>query len=229
MKKKQLEEYKTQSTTDTNIININPIKYKKTNGFTFGRVYPLKSLSLGSIRKEIRHTIAADIYTDIDITNAHPEIIYQTCKYNNIQCDILEHYVLNRTQHIKDIRNTYNVSYEQAKRLFIILLYFGDFTTWIKQYNLDITFKPTEFITKFIEQRNIYGKHIEDANDDIALEIKARKTKQHIFNYNDTASIVAIWCQEIEHRILQTIYTYATTNKYIYKKNTVLCFDGIMI
>jgi hypothetical protein len=50
------------------------VTYKLTSS-GFGRVYATKSLSLGSIRKEVRHTLAKDIYVDIDIENCHPMIL----------------------------------------------------------------------------------------------------------------------------------------------------------
>lgn len=46
--------------------------------------------------------------------------------------------------------NTYNVEKDDAKNLFIILLYFGSFTSWIKEKNVTINTKQTTFITKFI-------------------------------------------------------------------------------
>ena len=55
------------------------ILYKMTSS-GFGRVYATKSLSLGSIRKEVRHTLVKDIYVDIDIENCHPMILRQVCK-----------------------------------------------------------------------------------------------------------------------------------------------------
>ena len=59
--------------------NCATVVYKMT-GCGFGRVYATKSLSLGSIRKEVRHTLAKDIYVDIDIENCHPMILHQVCE-----------------------------------------------------------------------------------------------------------------------------------------------------
>src|ERR1700722_2375618 len=58
----------------------------KTTSSGFGRVYATKSLSLGSIRKEVRHTLANDIYVDIDIENCHPMILRQVCEKADIDC-----------------------------------------------------------------------------------------------------------------------------------------------
>ena len=63
------------------------VKYKRPK-YQLGRVYPSKSLSLCSIRRELRHTLAYDKYIDIDIANCHPEILKQVCDHNKIKHDI---------------------------------------------------------------------------------------------------------------------------------------------
>ena len=234
--KQQIEQYLSLSTDIDNECKENktkyglvPVKYKRANGFSFGRVYPLKSLSLCTIRREVRKAIARHNYKDIDASNAHPEIIYQTCKYHNIECPKLEYYVKNRDDVLKEIMNTYKVNKDGAKLLPIILLYFGSFQTWLKSLKLDLKTEPTQFIKDFIEDRNRYGKEIEDNNADIHAEVIKSKHKQNKYEYNERASVIAIWCQEIENRILETIYKYCVKKGYILKKCAVLCYDGIMI
>ena len=233
--KNQLLDYKGQATptceynNDVDNYMMIPIKYKKTNNFTFGRVYPVGSLSLCTIRKEVRQTIGNNIYVDIDAENSHPNLIYQTCKYHAVSCSTLEEYINNRQAKLDEVMQVYKVDREKAKQLFIILLYFGSFKTWLRNNSLDINLQPTEYINAFIKERAIYGKFIEDNNEAIYLEVKANKTKKNIFVFNETASIVSIWCQEIENRILECIYKYCIKNKYINEKIAVLCYDGLMI
>jgi hypothetical protein len=62
------------------------VTYKLTS-CGYGRVYAMKPLSLGSLRKEVRHTLAIDIYVDIDIENCHPMILCQVCSRSDIECD----------------------------------------------------------------------------------------------------------------------------------------------
>lgn len=234
--KQQIQEYKdlsididNEDKEDNTTYGMTAVVYNKCKGYTFGRVYPRKSLSLCTIRREIRHTISKDIYIDIDATNAHPEIIYQTCKYHSIKCDKLEDYVKNRMKHLEDIMKHYNVVKEKAKLLFIVLLYFGSFNTWVRECKLPSNTEPTQFIKEFIEQRDEYAKSIIEANDDICIEVQKNKVKVNKFEYNENASVIAIWCQEMENRILETIYKYCIKKDYITDKIAVLCYDGIMI
>ena len=73
------------------------VKYE-TKGITWGRVYPVDNLSLSTIRRQLRHTVAFNSHKDIDIENAHPNILEQICKTNNISCEKLSYYIHNRNE-----------------------------------------------------------------------------------------------------------------------------------
>jgi hypothetical protein len=64
------------------------VKYARPK-YNLGRVYPAKSLSLCSIRRELRHTLAHGNYVDIDVANAHPEILNQLCIHHDIKTKYL--------------------------------------------------------------------------------------------------------------------------------------------
>jgi len=238
--KKQLEEYKKQSidcvNEDTNAkakFAMATVIYRKANGYTFGRVYPVGSLSMCTLRREVRHTIAkvdksTQLYADVDAKNAHPEIVYQYMKHNSIKCVTLEEYVNNRSDILQEIAKEYKVTIEKAKNLMIRLLYFGGFDGWAKDNNL-VDAKPNNFITNFIKDREAYADAIVRANPLIALEVQANKNKNNNFEYNENASVVSVWCQEIENRIIETIYKYCIKRKLINKKIVVFCYDGIQL
>ena len=48
-------------------------------------------------------------------------------------------------------------------------------------------------------------------------------------NYNKIGSVVSYYLQEIECRILESMYTYCINNKYIIDNVCVLAADGLMI
>jgi hypothetical protein len=197
------------------------VTYKKSK-INFGRVYPIKALSLGSLRKPIRHTLCKGVYIDIDIENCHPQILKQICEHNKIPINYLKQYVDNRAEILKDTQDIYNVSRDDAKLLFIILAYFGSFDTWIKDLNIEHK-PPTEFILNYINELKIIGTLIKSANTDISKPIKKCQKE------NEKASVVSIFLQDKERQILELVYEYLVNNKYIINKNCVLCFDGIMI
>jgi hypothetical protein len=55
-------------------------------------------------------------------TVAHPTILLQYCKKNDIQCDALKHYVNNRDEFIKTIMNDYQLEKRDIKQLFLSIM-----------------------------------------------------------------------------------------------------------
>ena len=60
-----------QKSTD-GLIKVN---YHQPGGRNFGRFFADGGVSLQSICREIRHSIAAEYYDDLDVVNAHPVIL----------------------------------------------------------------------------------------------------------------------------------------------------------
>jgi len=203
------------------------ITYKKPENIDFGRSNPIKALGLFCIRRQIRQTLSKNNYIDIDIENCHPNILLQICKYYKIKCDNLNDYVVNRSRHLNNIMETYKVSKDDAKKLIIRILYFGSFDNWAKDLKIDA--KPIKFLVDFKKEINEIGKIIYDNNDDIRKAVEKRKEEQNKKNYNKIGSVVSYYLQEIECRILETIYLFCVENGYIRNNNCVLCADGLMI
>ena len=203
------------------------ILYTQTKNMKFGRVFPKNALGLFSIRREIRHTIARDNYIDIDVENCHPVILYQICKQNNIKCKYLKRYIDDRLTILNDVMTKYNVVKDQAKQLFIQLLYFGTFNSWCTNNKVSNT-EPLKFVSKFKDELNLIGEIIIANNQKLANEIKKKKEEQNIKDYNLKGSVCSYFLQEYENRILETIFLYCKENKLI-NNNCVLCADGLMI
>lgn len=203
------------------------VTYKMTDGMTFGRCDPIKSLGLFKIRREIRHTLAKGRFTDIDIENCHPAILVQVCKQNDIDCDVLEDYVNNRSIYLEEVIQEYSVNRDAAKKLFISLLYFGGFDNWARSVGTD---KPaTQRIKNFKIQLQQIGTVITAANKTIAKQIEKKKHKQGDEDYNLMSSVVSYYLQEIERRILETVYNFCKRKHLIPDNTAVLCADGLMI
>ena len=197
------------------------VNYKRSKS-NFGRVFPNKALSLGSLRKPIRHTLCKGVYVDIDIENCHPQILKQICEKNNIPINYLKQYVDNRTEILKETQDIYKVSRDDAKNLFIRLAYFGVFDNWINELGIEHK-QQTNFISNYINELKHIGSIIQLANNDLTKQVKKLQKE------NEKASIVSIFLQDKERQILELVYEYLVNNKYIINKNCVLCFDGIMI
>ena len=200
--------------------------YKQTKNIKYGRVLPFRGLGLFSFRRNIRHTLSINTFEDIDINNCHFAILYQICEYNNINCKYIKEYVHNRDFYINEVINTYNVSKDQAKTLFIILLYLGSFNNWLKENNITkSSTKQTTFITKLIIEIKKISDIIYNNNIELVNIIKEKKdTKKNIIS-----SVLSYYLQDKENLILEFIYDYCLNNGFIKNNICVLCADGIMI
>ena len=201
------------------LVKSNKIKvsYRRPK-YGLGRVYPSKSLSLCSLRREIRHTLAFDKYVDIDIVNCHPEILKQVCDQNKIKTRYLKQYVENRESILEQTQVHYNCSRDDAKRLYIILAYYGAINTWKKTDK-----EPFDFILDYQNELKVIGSKIIEANPQLMAIVKKEQKK------NATGSAVSIFLQEKERKILECIYEYLVSKKIVVNNDCVLCFDGIMI
>jgi len=197
----------------------------------FGRVNPNNALGLFNIRREIRQTLCKDYLIDIDIENAHPAILLQLCKMYNMDAEKLEDYVDNRQEKLNEVMNLYNCSKDDAKTLYIILLYYGSFNKWVSSKNINKNdeeeLKPTKFCERFKKELGTIGQYIMEHNKELVQFVENRKEDED--GYNKIGSVVSYFLQEIENRILETVYKYCVKNKYIVNNVCVLAADGIMI
>lgn len=207
------------------------ITYKKTKGMKFGRVMPPKALGLCAIRREIRHTLTRGTYVDIDIDNCHPVLLSQIFKRNDIQCPMLDRYVVERDDFLKRVMTDYNVSRDKAKRLFIRLFYFGSFNEWAKEETETPDAVPFDFIPKFKNELSSLGEIIMAANPKLKTIINEKKLKENNNNvkiWQVKSSLCSTYLQEIECQMLDIIFNYCKEKKYIID-NGILCYDGLMI
>lgn len=189
-----------------------PVIYKQTN--SVGRHFAIKSISLQSTPREIRHTIAMKYYNDIDIVNAHPIFLLHLCKKYKIECYNLEKYVINRDK----ILQTIHEDKDTAKVIVLSLLNGGT-----KAYkNLK---KKCKFIINFKNELNSIREEIcalDCFKEKFAKHKKKKKKEKKDFNIE--GSFINILLCDIESTVLQCMYDFYKRNKY-----TALVFDGLML
>jgi len=232
MCKKYYENEKEQLTKYSSIIHdgFANICYKQSKNIQIGRVLPNKGLGLFSFRRSIRHTLSVNTFEDIDIANAHFTILYQICEYNNIECKYIKEYVNNRDFYINEVIDTYNVTKDDAKTLFILLLYFGSFNNWLIEYKVNNTVsKPNTFINQLTLELKKIGSIIYNNNKELVNLIKNKTVITKYEKKNIKSSVVSYYLQDKENLILEFIYEYCLNNNYITDNICVLCADGIMI
>lgn len=235
------------------------VEYRHSQRGSVGRVNPVKSLSLCSIRRQIRHTIAQDVYYDFDMKNAHFYILKHFCDVYNIPSDNISYYVNNREQVLKEVQEHYGCSRDTAKNLFIRLAYGGGLSNWLCDNELSGAqttphivdgiiqdFKP---IASFIYNENPLIREMIKTDEEIyKREIKLYEEGKLIYTSGELrgqprpkpkkpymeGKAMSIFAQHKERIIIETVLEYFIQNKIVKKDragniNAVYCFDGIMV
>lgn len=195
------------------------VRYLQNN--SRGRFYAEKSLSLQTLCRKIRHTIANETYIDIDMVNAHPTILLQYCIKNSIECPALSEYINNRDKSLTDLitiqtaNNRPTIDTNAAKQVFLALLNGG-----VADYK---KLKPTPLLQKFKEELQEIHCNITDlhAKEWQAFKTKAEKSGK---TFNLRASFVNHILLDVENECLQAIWKFFNS-----PTNCVFCFDGIML
>jgi hypothetical protein len=203
------------------------VTYKMVKGMSYGRSNPERALGLFSLRREIRQTLAKGKLIDIDIKNAHPTMLYQIMKHYGRKCANLKAYVENRDTYLADVMKEYGVTRDEAKNLFIALLFFGSFEEWASK--LSITKPATLAIDNFKMEIQTLGKIIKENNPAIIAEVEKRKKEQGYDKYNETGSVVSWYLQEIERQILDVLFNYCKGKGLIPDDIAVRAADGLML
>jgi len=231
--RQQLEKYKSLNNGKLEN-NERIITYKKPY-IKYSRSYPNKALGLIGFSKELRHTLVSDTYIDIDIVNCHPIMLYQILNDNGVSCDKLKDYILNRDIWIKEVMETYNCSRDEAKELFIILLYGGSFKTWIKEKKISKDFKETSNIIEFSKELVRVSRYIVSKNKHIEKVVlkninskcDEKEKQKELRKLN--SKVVSHFLQEMECRVIEVVYNYCVSKGYIINNVCSLCYDGIML
>ena len=186
------------------------IKTKYKQNQSFGRFRASGALSLQCLQREIRHTIASEHYTDIDIVNAHPVILSFLCGERGIPCKYLNKYINNRDTFLADL----GILRDQAKTLVLSIVNGG-------KSDADALEDPPEWLGDLKkEMKNI---HLQFAKDP-AFKLHKKKRVENNNDYNNEASYMNTLLCDFENKILQSIYKGLGS-----PKDCVLCFDGLMI
>ena len=204
-----------------------PVKYTRPKNNPFGRSNPLSALGLYPIRREIRHTLACKRFYDYDIKNAHP-------------CVILYLYVTKRQEYFDLVVNDYGCTEEQAKNLFIILLYGGSLDCWVWKNKIDISKVQSKYkgVSSLIENADITAFRIEMEsinavilanNPEIAKVTENVKQEQGKTNFKLAGTVCSYFLQEYEIRILEQLFLYCMEKGLIANDQAVLAADGIML
>jgi len=195
-------------------------------GFEHGRVY--SSTSIQGLQREIRHTIIdKNNSVDIDMINAHPCILNQVAKLLNVNTPMLNKYIINRDNLLKEIEVEYNLSHDEVKTIPLAIINGGirsivyDKINWLKTLEDEIQTIYKSFCQTIIGKRII--SHVE--------KINKRNNKNQLIHsdgrlINIAGTSINLLLCKIEYEILtQCVFFFQSKDIEVY----TLCFDGLII
>lgn len=209
--------YKLRSKLKDNKLEVSYSKSKK-----YGRVYPRNLISLSQVSRPYRHTLCKDYYYDIDLINAQPSILLESCIKGEIPCVHLQKYIDNRSEYLDIVKDTYKIQREEAKQMICSLMNGG--------YALR-DFKELPLLAKLKKEFDNIFCILKESNKEL-FEFSEKKTKLDKETgkkdyENIRGTFMAFYLQELECGILEQMVLYVK-DKY----NTdeiILCHDGFMI
>eukprot|EP00798_Chlamydomonas_sp_ICE-L_P017360 gene17360-biopygen26297 len=80
--------------------------------------------------REARAVLAGDLYWDVDMVNCQPSFLSQKCRQYKIESPLLDRYVHDREAALDEVMRACGVGREDAKNLFIRLMYLGSVDAW---------------------------------------------------------------------------------------------------
>ena len=166
----------------------------------YGRLNAVKSISLATITRPVRHAISGDIYYDCDVVNCFPVLLSQYCSKQNIECDRLHDLVEDRERFFKDIIDLNpTLSRDSVKGFILAMLHGGG------DYEMK-TVKPSRALTGFYNEMKKINKQLCDLPENKPLCIQV--IKSHSKYKSDTPSnrsSIYNFEGKVTSRILQNI------------------------
>jgi len=186
---------------------------RRAGNLKVGRVYPVDNVSIRSFRSSLRQLMTFGNMVEIDVVNCHPTIAYQVGLKLKVDVATLKSYCDDRDSFRMDVMDKYDVNKNQAKSLFITILFGGSFHSWFmkekepelwKMYKEDkakclpklpcgVEVLPK--VSKFEKEVKQLMSKVKAVNDELAKVIERTKG----------SSILAYFFQHVELLILTTV------------------------
>lgn len=170
--------------------------------YNIGRVYVNHSLGLQGFERDVRNALAQGLYWDLDMVNAHPTILLQTCKSKGWTCELLQHYVENRQQVLTEIMEHYGCQSKDAKNLMIRMMFLGFPDAWVGDTVCENSSKPLPFVVSFKQELQTIANNVWMTFTEISDIVKRKKKRTE---QQKVSSCLSLFLQGEEHKILMAI------------------------
>ena len=226
MMKKQFDRFVNSYEMQDPNIAVRPVTYRQKYN-NQGRLFADYAVSSQGIARPIRHSIVDELYVDVDIVNAHPNILLQMLKADGIDSPFLKEYCDNKSQYISYLTDK-GMTKDEAKVSYLKIINKGDRKLDdrmpIFAYKLSMEMEQ-------VQKHFCLGKYEQKYGDFVLYRTKAEEEKYRKKgrNLNGTVwNMQAKWMNFLicdkENQALNGIRLAFNDDERI-----ILCFDGAMI
>lgn len=194
--------------------------YKYANGTTDGRLFvnnKASSAGLQNINKYFRGCLCDNLYVDIDMKNAHPNLLAYICTKNKIKCPKLYDFINDRDNKYVELMEETDITRQQAKVMFIKCFNSKYLTTSYMKGKRKTKIKNKFFLAFDSEMKKIQQQLINKYSDVKNDLIKRGK------GMNINGCLVNKLLCNLENQIL------SEAREELQIDMSVLCFDGFMM
>jgi len=201
------------------------ITYKYLRGIKT-RKQPSKGHSLINLSRVFRHTIARDIYRDIDIKNCHPVLLIHHAKKFGIDLPRYQDYILNRDYYLNLLMNEpFNFTRDQAKTYPLKTIYRGTpFDELMKKFRGD---GDIYFLKEMYDEVGLFWECLSktDEGKKYLKRAKTNKDKNKTWNNEIGTALSFFFCAK-ENDILTVMCDNVRNQGF---EIGAYCYDGMMV
>ena len=194
---------------------------KKWGGVQRGRRFAPGSLSLQSISRPIRHTIAGLLYFDADMKNCHPVALEHFCAKHDIPTPLLHRYNADRDALFKELievtaDTTMPANKDTCKTLMLKIVNGGRINKELQAWGKCIPSWVDEVYQEMHEVRERICKLFPEEYEEV----------ERVKEYNPKGTLVNRLLNILEDNAMQYMFKFFTNEGHMPE---VLCFDGLMV
>lgn len=196
----------------------------------WGRCQPKDHLSLSVIHRPTRHTLAQEAYMDIDMCCAHPQILVEICRLNNVagMVPAIAEYVANSKRYRHELMEMHGVSYDVAKQLPLRLMFGGDYNAWKKDFGVEDTVQ-LELMKDYQTQITAVSEIVHANNPKIVKDVLKATPEKWTNDFAKKRGVMSLWCLTLERLIQEAAISHLVENQGFILEDIVPCQDGFMV
>jgi hypothetical protein len=181
--------------------------------------------------REVRAIVAKKYYVDLDLVNCHPVLLKGLCLKYDIDHPAVEEYISNRETYLKEITSHSGVSREDAKLLYIRLMYGGTIRGW--RNDLAITLKVDPETHSSFEHPRLLQREIKQISRQIFSIDEFKYICDHWNKYkqdhtNEMGSKLSMILQTYERICIEHLIDIVENSSGNYKIGGII-YDGLHI